>query len=84
MLHSYNGYCSFRKSLKRLKAICIIRRSFLIFMANQLKKSLSLEIERFNASQKNMYSQKEEGICSFVEKKSYVYARYEKQGLYRP
>ena len=36
MLHSYNGYCSFRKSLKRLKAICIIRRSFLIFMANQL------------------------------------------------
>ena len=32
----------------------------------------------------NMYSQKEEGICSFVEKKSYVYARYEKQGLYRP
>ena len=33
---------------------------------------------------KEVYSQKEEGICSFVEKKSYVYARYEKQGLYRP
>lgn len=30
--------------------------SFLIFMANQLKKSLSLEIERFNASQKKGFS----------------------------
>ena len=27
---------------------------------------------------------REEGICSFVKKKSYVCARYEKQGLYGP
>ena len=33
-----------------------VNQPFLDFMAGQLKKSLSLEIERFNTSQKKIFS----------------------------